>query len=257
MISWTNNLSNLGIGAVVVTSCIALTTLLPILIRKRLAWTPNEHWTKGTEEGFKLFTSLSLVILAFCLVRVQGDHRNIEDLVAREGTILQKLHRAMGSYEGPESPAMQNHLKTYASTVVKKEWSLLAQGQHDPQVLEILMSLIKTARSLDADTPVKQLARIEIVTALTQLSDVRDARLAASQVKMPAYYYQALIVSLLAMMFFGWFQSPLIKMLAYVGGVTLGMSLMVSLLIVTSSHFSGESAIQPTPIIRALTSMGG
>lgn len=256
MSSWIHDIPNFGIGAMVIAAGLTVTTLVPFLIRKRWGWSPDEHWIKGAEEGFKLFTSLSLMILAFCLVRVQGDHRNIEDLVAREGTIVQKLHRAMGSYEGPEAALMQGQLQAYARQVVDQEWPRLAHGQHDAEVLAVLTRLIKTARSLDADTPVKQLARVEIVAALTQLADVRDARLAASQVQLPGYYYQALIISLLAMAFFGWFQTPLPKMAAYVGGVTLGLGLMVTLLIVTSAHFAGESAIQATPIVRALESMG-
>lgn len=257
MSSWIHDFSNFGIGAMVIALGMTVTTIAPYLIRKRWGWNPDEHWTKGAEEGFKLFTSLSLMILAFCLVRVQGDHRNIEDLVAREGTIVQKLHRAVSQYDGPEAEDLQSQLRTYAEKVVQLEWPLLAHGQHSPEVISALTSLVKTAKTLDTDTPAKQLSRVEIVGALTQLSDVRDARLASSHVQLPSYYYQALVISLLAMAFFGWFQTPLLKMAAYVGGVTLGLGLMVTLLIVTSAHFAGESAIQATPIVRALQAMHG
>ena len=52
---------------------------------------PDEHLAKGAEEGFKLFTSITLLLIAFSLVRVQGDHRNVEDLVSRESALIFKL----------------------------------------------------------------------------------------------------------------------------------------------------------------------
>lgn len=255
MISWIHEFSNFGIGALVIVCGLIVTTLAPLVIRKRMGWNPEEHWLKGAEEGFKLFTSLSLMILAFCLVRMQGDHRNIEDLVSREGTVVQKLYRAMDNYDGAEAASLKADLKTYTQQIIQKEWPLLAKGEHAVEVSALLSGLVKSVKSLNADTPAKQISRLEMMSTLTQLSDVRDARLASSRVELPSYYYQALIISLLALTFFGWFQSPLLKMAAYVGGVTFGLGLMVSLLIVTAGHFSGESAIQAAPLVRALQAM--
>lgn len=256
MSQWIHEIPNFGIGALVIASGLVLTTIVPMVVRKSLGWDPSEHWVSGADEGFKLFTSLSLMILAFCLVSVQGDRRNIEDLVSREGTVIGKLHRAMGGYGGPEAIEMQASLRTYAERIVNVEWPLLASGQRDPELTSMLSKLTASIRSLNADTPAKQLARVELVGTLAQLSDVRDARLAATHVKLPAYYYHALTFTLLGVMLFGWFQTPLRKMAVIVGGITAGLGLMLALLIVNSAHFSGESAVMPTPILRAIQAFG-
>lgn len=256
MSQWIHEIPNFGIGALIIACGLVLTTIAPMFIRKRFGWNPSEHWVSGADDGFKLFTSLSLMILAFCLVSVQGDRRNIEDLVSREGTVIGKLHRAMGSYGGPEAIEMQKDLKNYAERIIKVEWPLLAGGQHDPELTLMLSNLTKMVRTLNADTPAKQLARVELVGTLAQLSDVRDARLAAIHVKLPAYYYHALTFTLLGVMLFGWFQTPLRKMAVVVGGITAGLGLMLTLLVVNSAHFLGESSVSPMPILRAMEGFG-
>ena len=45
---------------------------------------------------------MTVLLLAFCLVRVQGDHRTVEDLVAREVTIIFKLNRALTGFDSEE-----------------------------------------------------------------------------------------------------------------------------------------------------------
>ena len=55
---------------------------------------------------------------------------------------------------------------------------------------------------------------------------------------------------------FGVLQSPLPKMLAYVGGVTLGISLMMTMLIATEGVFVGESRVTPDPIVNVMPILG-
>ena len=87
MISYLHTLPNIVICLSMMCTGLLLSTIIPFYIRYKYKLNPEEHLAKGAEEGFKLFTSITLLLIAFSLVRVQGDHRNVEDLVSREAAL--------------------------------------------------------------------------------------------------------------------------------------------------------------------------
>lgn len=165
-----------------------LSTAIPCYIRWKYKLNPDEHLAKGAEEGFKLFTSITLLLIAFSLVRVQGDHRNVEDLVSREAALMFKLNRSLASFGGAHSVELQGDLKNYANAVVDDEWPLMAKNGRSEEASNVLTDLTQGIRLLDPKNPVQQMARAEIVTTLNQLSDVREARISASRLKLPSYF---------------------------------------------------------------------
>ena len=118
MINFLHSLPNVAIGIILITVGLTLSTAIPLYIRWKYNLNPSEHLAKGAEEGFKLFTSITLLLIAFSLVRVQGDHRNVEDLVSRESALIFKLNRSLAAFNGGHSAELQDDLKQYANAIV-------------------------------------------------------------------------------------------------------------------------------------------
>lgn len=247
-----HSLPNLTVGLFVGLSGLSVTTLIPYTIRRYYKLEPSEHVAKGAEESFKLFTSLTLLLLAFCLVRVQGDHRSAEDLAAREGTLIVKLDKALTGFGSDESRAGRLLLSRYAKSIVTDEWPLLSIRERSSKTGETLNRLSEVCKQLEPKTPAQQVARGEIVTSIVQLSDLREARLSIMHLQLPGYYWGAILTAMGVLTVFGWVQVPLNKMLFYVGGVTCGLSLLLTVLIVVEGIYVGESRVQPEPIDRAI-----
>jgi hypothetical protein len=256
MINYLHALPNIVIGLGIMFIGLLLSTAIPCYIRWKYDLNPSEHLAKGAEEGFKLFTSITLLLIAFSLVRVQGDHRNVEDLVSREAALMFKLNRSLAAFGGPNATELQGDLKNYADAIVDDEWPLMAKNERSEQASNDLTDLTQGIRLLDPRNPVQQMARAEIVTTLNQLSDVREARLSASRLQLPSYLWQALSVSVILLIIFGWLQNPLPKMVAYVGGVTIGVSVLFTLVIALEGLFVGESRVTPEAIVHILPSLG-
>ena len=256
MLAWFHNFSNLQIGSMLLFTGLSLTTVIPLLIRRRWNITLDEHLAKGAEESFKLFISLSLLLLAFCMVRAQGDYRGAEDIVAREGTVMLKMDRAYESFGTEDTEALRVVLRSYANHLVQDEWPKLSQAERADTATEDLRVLSTISKQLEPETPEQQVARSEIIQSVNQLNDLRAARVSASHVKLPEFYWYAICTALFFLMVFGWLQSPLSKMLTYVGGVTCGVCLMLTVLISTSGIFAGQHAVSADPIRNALTQMG-
>jgi hypothetical protein len=186
---------------------------------------------------------------------MQGDHRGTEDLVAREGAVMLKLDRGYEAFGGAAGPKMQAGLLAYAKLVVSEEWPLLEQGGRGEKASAELAQLALQSKALNPETPAQQVARSEIIQSFNQLSDLREARISASRLKLPTYYWYALVCSLTFFTVFAWFQSPLPKLLSYVGGVTCGLGLLLTILIATAGIYAGESAVTPEPIQSAIEQM--
>ena len=256
MLAWFHNFNNLQIGAMLLFTGLSVTTVIPLLVRRRWNITLDENLAKGAEESFKLFISLSLLLLAFCMVRAQGDYRGAEDIVAREGTVMLKMDRAYESFATENTDALRLVLRSYADHLVKDEWSMLSQGERADTATEDLRVLSTISKQLEPQTAEQQVARSEIIQSVNQLNDLREARISASYVKLPTFYWYAICTALFFLTLFGWLQSPLSKLLTYVGGVTCGVCLMLTVLISTSGIFAGQHAVSADPIRNALVQMG-
>jgi hypothetical protein len=139
---------------------------------------------------------------------------------------------------------------------VEDEWPLMAKNARSDEASNVLTDLTQGIRLLDPKNPVQQMARAEIVTTLNQLSDVREARISAARLKLPHYLWDALTVSVTLLIVFGWLQNPLPKMAAYVGGVTIGVSVLFTLVFALEGLYVGESKVTPGAIIHILPSLG-
>lgn len=252
MLNWLHTLSNIQIGLFLLLAGLCITTFIPALVRWQFKIEPTEPVAKGVEESFRIFTTINLLLLAFCLVRVQGDHRSAEDLSAREGTLMIKAAKAMGTMGTEDSIKLRSLLKTYGRSVVDSEWPLLAQQQRSPETETLLRSLLLDSKQLQGTNQAQELARLEVNSTIVQLSDLREARISVAKLNLPIFLWTAVSSSLLLLMFFGWFQTPLQKMLFWVGGVTAGVALLMTLLISLESPFNGENRVSPEPIENAI-----
>lgn len=256
MLDWLHSLPNLAIGSVIVAATVGLCIVLPYAVRRGFRLEVSPDVAKGAEEGFKLMASMTMAILAFGLVQEQTFHRNMEDLAAREATIVLKLDRHLGEFGAVGADGPRRDLRAYALSVIRDEWPLLASGARADETSRRWKALVEASSGLTAATEAQQESLAEIRGELIQVSDVRDARLSATQMSLPAYYWLAISAVLVILVVVGWFQGPLPKMVIYVGGVSLGIAMLLTLLIVASGVFAGESRVAPTALLRALPLLG-
>ena len=57
---------------------------------------------------------------------------------------------------------------------------------------------------------------------------------------------------MMSVMVLGWFQTPVEKAIPYVAGIAIGLSTLLSVLIVSSGIYEGESRVKPDAIERTL-----
>ena len=87
MAHWLHTLYNYQIGFIFVFSFLLISVIIPATIRYKLDLNPRDSIAAGADESYKMFITLALVMIGFSLVQLQGDHKNVEDLVSREATL--------------------------------------------------------------------------------------------------------------------------------------------------------------------------
>lgn len=247
-----HSLSNIQLGGGLIGTALMLTVIVPYSIRYLLKLQPSEDLAKGTEEAFKAIMSLAFLLLAFSLVRLQGDHRGVDDLVAREATVMIKMDRAARTYGGEGGNNVRAALILYANQMLNVEWPLLAEGGRDQQTSDLLGRLSIQTKLLDPTTPAEQIARTEILASYTQLSDLREARLAATRIKLPNYMWHAIFTCFCVLVVLSWFLAPMKKVIPYIGGVACALMLLLTVLIATAGIFKSENAVSPAALQSAL-----
>lgn len=77
-----------------------------------------------------------------------------------------------------------------------------------------------------------------------------------TQLGLPGYLKNSLLCAISVLIVLSWLQTPLKKMVAAVSGVTLGISIMMSLLFGLEAIYKGDSRVTAAPIARILPSIG-
>ena len=256
MLAWFHAMTDIEIGLVIGSTTVLLCVALPFFVRRRYGLHVSSDVAKGAEEAFKLMSSMTMALMAFCLVQVQTLHRNVEDLAARESTIILKVDRALRDFGGPSAPGLRQTVRRYATSVAADEWPLMAKAGRSAATTALLAELTRQTEDMKADTPEQQMALVEMRGGMTQLNDVREARLSAARIELPPYFWMTIVAVVSILVVLGWFQGPMPKLLIYVSGVTLGISMLLTLLIVASGIYVGESRVTPKSIEAIVPMLG-
>ncbi|MBC7430737.1 MAG: hypothetical protein H7345_01600, partial [Rubritepida sp.] len=112
-------------GLVTLTICTAF-LLMPALRKRMLA--VEKPVNDAAMDGVKTVTTFLVLVLAFSLNLVMGQHRQVEEQVQREATLINQLDRGLLRTGPPELVALRPVLIAYASSLVQDEWPRMAVG---------------------------------------------------------------------------------------------------------------------------------
>ena len=79
---------------------------------------------------------------------------------------------------------------------------------------------------------------------------------ATTQLGLPSYLRNSLLFAIVVLIVMSWVQTPLLKMVAAVSGVTMGISILMTLLISLENIYKGDSKVTAEPIERVLPNIG-
>lgn len=226
---------------------------VPMAIRWILKIELNADLVKGADDAFKTLTGLAMALIAFSLVQVEGMHRNIDDLVSREGAILQKFDRTIDDFAADGAVLARAPLRAYVTSVIQSEWPAMADGRRSVETSARLEALSRVIDELARDPSRPADMAGELKGQLIQVKDVREARLSSSHLGLSPYFWWGIPVAMALLAVLGWVQAPIQKAIPYLGGIVIGLSTLLALLVVSAGMFAGDGRVRPDAIVRAQT----
>jgi hypothetical protein len=250
-VEWLHGQPAIAIWLTFVAMNLSIFLALPMAVRWILKIELHEDLVKGADDAFKILTGLTMAVIAFSLVQVEGLHRNVGDMVSREGAILQKFNRTIDDFAGDQATAVRTPLQAYVASVIQSEWPAMAEGRRSPDTTAKLAALRDAIDQVAGDESIPADLAGEIKGQLIQLMDVREARLSSSHMGLSPYFWWGILLAMLLLAMLGWFQAPIQKAIPYLSGIAIGLSTLLSLLVVSAGIFEGEGRVSPEAIERA------
>jgi hypothetical protein len=256
MPDWIYTLPDDGITALAVAVVVGGDLLAALLFRAFAgAWLPLES-ARTLLDSFRLVVSLTAFVLAFALLQAQTNIRQVHAALAQEANTFDLATREARQLDGPAAAAIANRLLDYGNAVVTEEWPLLAHGRESDRLGAAYRELLHAAVALGRTAFAPQSLYDDLLKNLSLLGQLRDQRISAATVRLPAAFWHAIAAM------------TLVSILLTAGApLTLpfrlttllpsaALAILIALLIIIDVPFQGQSAIRPVELERVLGLLG-
>jgi hypothetical protein len=242
-----NRLPNWVAGPLFVVSVVVFSIIGLMYVRRRLHHSTLRGHNDVAGTIFAIIGTLYTVTLAFVVIIVWESLGAADERAAREAGTVGDLFRDSGFLPEPYGPMLQGQIRTYAESVIKDEWPLMATGRASDRVWDETTELFRTFSKLKPASPREVNIHLEILRSLNELSVDRRLRLLSSQSKVPSLMWTVLILGGVITVGFSFFLG-VERDLAHLGmiGALAAMIALTLFLISAIDHpFSGDLRVEP------------
>lgn len=253
--SWLHTLPDYLVFPIVVVPLAAAVAAAPYLRHALLPRRRPPPFNSEMMDGFIALASSAAVLLTFSLVQAEGTFRHVEEQVAKEAAAMNDLDRTLTRYGDPRFAALRVPLRMYGEAIAGEEWELLHHGGQSKAADAHYLELSKSLRGIEPETHRQQLMYAEALRQLDDLSDLREERIEAAEVTLPAiYWFTALSVILLMILISAGIEpTPERTLITVIIASAIGV--LAALVIVFDAPFQGGGSISADPFRHALAQM--
>ncbi len=226
-----------------------------LLVRRSVALSTLERHNDVAGFIIAVIGVLYAVLLAFVVVVTWQSFDRAGQVAGEEAQLTESLYRDASVF-GPQAGDIRRNLEAYATFVSTREWSAMADHQHeDERTDDALDSVWKAYRSLTPEGPTQQTFYADSIRRLNDLQKARADRIEASSTQLPDALWGVLIAGAVITVGFTYFfglanvraQGLMVTALAAMIGLTLFLIFSLDL------PFSGDLAVHPNSMKHTVT----
>ena len=226
--------------------------LAPFVTHRLFRLPVNEKRSQGAAAAYTTAIFLIGLVVSFSLLQAQTNLRTIEDMVSREAAVITAMDRVLLAYDTPDTLALRSDLLSYGRSMAEVEWPLLAGRGSSPDTDAKSHTLTQRIDALEPVARGQASLFVEFMKARSELSDLRANRLAMAGMGLSAVVWVALTLLCCLLIVLSGLMTPEADRLVHVVGLMTAVSVLISLILIVDGPFSGEFAVSPEPILRAL-----
>jgi hypothetical protein len=257
VLDWLRELNEVWVAALFGGS-VAMCSLIVPRIGGRLKLTvPNKDRGDYVARAQMTIISFTALILAFSLVQAQTNLRRTEELVGREASQLNGMDRLLLRYGDPKAAALRPALWTYVQSIIHDEWPALREGHRSQETGDALRPLSRGIFALDPQPGRQTTIYNEMLKSLDEISDLREQRIAAADIKLPNQFWYLAVALIVIMVGLGVMVEPVYWHTASLAAQGVGIALLAALVFGTDAQFKGSISVTPAAIQKVFVVMQG
>ena len=171
-----------------------------LLVRRSVALSTLERHNDVAGFIIAVIGVLYAVLLAFVVVVTWQSFDRAGQVAGEEAQLAESLYRDASVF-GPQAGDIRRNLEAYATFVSTREWSAMADHQHeDVRTDDALDGVWKAYRSLTPEGPTQQAFYTDSIRRLNDLQKARADRLEASNSQLPDALWGVLVAGAVGML---------------------------------------------------------
>lgn len=206
-------------------------------------------------DAFIALASSAAVLLTFSLVQAEAVVRQVEDQVSKEAAALNDLDRTFTRYGDARLTSLRQPLKAYGEAIVHGEWPLLHESGHSTDADALYAEISKGLRAIEPETHREQLMFAEALRQIDDLADLREERIDASRVTLPAIYWFTTLTMIGLMIVIAARNDPTRERTWIMATIATAIGLLTALVVIFDAPFQGSGSIATEPFLQALEQM--
>ena len=255
-ILWLYSLPNWITGTLIIASMVLISSLLVILAQRFLPERIREN-----AELLAMFSQSSgvlySVLLAMITVNAWQNFSDMEDTISNEAYTVADAYRDAGGYPEPLSGKIRATLRDYATSVVDKEWTQLAQGIEPVEARLDVDRLFALVSHFEPENQGQFVVHQEFFRAINQIGHLRRERISGvDQSVLPILWVVVWIGAVINLGITAASGSgrPLVDHLLN-GSFAVNIGLVTFLILALDHPFLGEIRVDQTPFLEVLRLM--
>ena len=188
------------------------------------------------------------VLLGFTAIIVWEQYDKAQAVVEQEANELADLHRDAQTFPDDVRRELETRLRTYARSVVEKEWPAMVERKSSPEAWEAYNQLWRTYHLFQPENEHEKIWYAQSLTRMNQLGDQRRLRLLSSRSEgVPGVMWVVLlgagVVTIGFSFFFGTRNST--AQVLMTAGLAMTIALVLLSILAMQHPFAGITRVEP------------
>jgi len=178
----------------VIAAAVIVSMLFMIGLNQMWPWDKRRNYNDLIGSQLSILGTTYAVILGFMLFAVWSAYREADLNAALEANALVEIYHLAGGLPEPQHAQLQDSARSYADTVLNRDWPQMAASEELTQSSEIDAKMWKTATSVRPNSEAEQTTQDHVLSELTALTAHRFTRVLQSTTRLPSVLWAVLLV---------------------------------------------------------------
>lgn len=206
-------------------------------------------------DAFNAVMSILGVLLAFSLVEVTSNQRDLQQQIGNEASSISDLDLILLRSGGVECTDIRPLLTAYAESRVRSEWPAMAENRRSPETDQAYDKLSTAIRFFRVHYQKMPDTYDQMVKLVDSISQARENIIDSASLALPTYFWITVFGLVLIALVLGSLNDDTLRRRMALGTTMAAVSMLLAYVVIVEMPLAGVTPLEPRAIEKALTIM--